>query len=48
MAIKITVSKEQINFITEIKERVRLAQYEAMKTVNTSLINLYWDIDRIC
>jgi len=46
MKNKITIPKEQISFITEIKERVRSAQYEAMKFVNTALINLYWDIGK--
>ena len=46
MSNKITITKEQISFITEIKERVRSAQYEAMKFVNTTLINLYWDIGK--
>ncbi|MDA3838770.1 MAG: PDDEXK nuclease domain-containing protein [Candidatus Delongbacteria bacterium] len=46
MPNKITISKEQISFISEIKERVRTAQYDAMKSVNTTLINLYWDIGK--
>lgn len=32
------------DFIGEIKEKIRKSQYEAMKTVNTTLINLYWGI----
>lgn len=36
----------QITFISEIKNKVRSAQYEAMKAVNVALINLYWDIGR--
>ena len=32
--------------VGEIKEKIRLAQYEAMKTVNTQLINLYWEIGK--
>lgn len=31
----------------EIKERVRKAQYAALKSVNKQLIGLYWDIGRI-
>lgn len=31
----------------EIKERVRLAQYEALRAVNKELVGLYWDIGRI-
>lgn len=34
----------QISFIAEIKAKVRQAQYEALKTVNVHLINLYWEI----
>jgi predicted nuclease of restriction endonuclease-like (RecB) superfamily len=30
-----------------IKQRIRSAQYEALKAVNQELINLYWDIGRM-
>lgn len=33
-------------FIAEIKEKVRSAQYEALKTVNVKLIQLYWEIGK--
>jgi len=33
--------------LAEIKERVRAAQYAALKAVNTELISLYWDIGRV-
>lgn len=33
--------------LTEIKERIRSAQYEALKTVNKELVGLYWDIGRM-
>jgi predicted nuclease of restriction endonuclease-like (RecB) superfamily len=33
--------------LSEIKERVRSAQYVALKAVNTELISLYWDIGRL-
>ena len=33
--------------LTEVKERVRGAQYEALKKVNSELVRLYWDIGRI-
>lgn len=33
-------------FITDIKHKVRAAQYEALKAVNTELINLYWEIGK--
>jgi len=31
----------------EVKERVRNAQYQALKAVNTELVGLYWDIGRM-
>jgi len=36
----------QHNFIAEIKQKVRNAQYEALKAVNTQLIDLYWEIGK--
>lgn len=33
-------------FFKEIKQRIRSAQYEALKTVNKELIQLYWDIGK--
>jgi predicted nuclease of restriction endonuclease-like (RecB) superfamily len=34
-------------FLSDIKQRIRSAQYEALKAVNKELIGLYWDIGRI-
>ena len=34
-------------FLTDIKKRIRSAQYEALKTVNKEMITLYWDIGRM-
>ena len=34
-------------FLTAVKERVRTAQYAALKAVNTELVGLYWDIGRM-
>lgn len=31
----------------EVKQRIRAAQYEALKAVNKELIALYWDIGRL-
>lgn len=31
----------------EVKERIRSAQYEALRKVNRELISLYWDIGRL-
>jgi len=33
--------------LAEIKERVRLAQYDALRAVNKELVALYWDIGRM-
>jgi len=33
--------------LAEVKERVRSAQYAALKAVNKELIGLYWDIGRM-
>lgn len=40
------LENSQITFISEIKTKVRNAQYEAMKAVNVALINLYWEIGK--
>lgn len=36
-----------ITLLGEIKQRIRSAQYEALKAVNKELIGLYWDIGRM-
>ncbi|MDP7248739.1 MAG: PDDEXK nuclease domain-containing protein [Planctomycetota bacterium] len=33
--------------LTEVKERVRNAQYAALRAVNKELVSLYWDIGRL-
>jgi hypothetical protein len=33
--------------LLEIKERIRAAQYEALRSVNRELVGLYWDIGRM-
>ncbi len=40
------LDQSQKKFITEIKQKVRAAQYEALKAVNTALIALYWEIGK--
>lgn len=40
------LDQSQITFIAEIKEKVRAAQYEALKVVNLQLINLYWELGK--
>jgi predicted nuclease of restriction endonuclease-like (RecB) superfamily len=41
-----TLDAQQVQFISEIKERVRRAQYDALKKVNIELINLYWELGK--
>lgn len=43
---KTTIEKTQLNFIAEIKQKIRQAQYETMRTVNTQLVNLYWELGK--
>jgi len=38
--------KTQLNFIAEIKQKIRQAQYDAMRAVNLQLVNLYWEIGK--
>ena len=38
------INEDYKNFIGEIKNKIRNSQYEAMKAVNKTLINLYWGI----
>lgn len=38
---------EYSKLLGEIKERIRSAQYEALRAVNKELISLYWDIGRM-
>jgi predicted nuclease of restriction endonuclease-like (RecB) superfamily len=33
--------------LKEIKDRIRSAQYEALKSVNKEMISLYWDIGKM-
>jgi predicted nuclease of restriction endonuclease-like (RecB) superfamily len=40
------LNKHQIDFISEIKQKIRQAQYEALRAVNVHLINLYWEIGK--
>jgi len=35
------------HLLAEIKERIRSAQYNALKSVNNELVGLYWDIGRM-
>lgn len=35
------------SLLAEVKERIRTAQYEALKAVNKELVGLYWDLGRM-
>lgn len=39
-------NKNYWKLLNEIKERIRRAQYEALRAVNNELIDLYWDIGK--
>jgi hypothetical protein len=41
------MSGEYVALLSEVKERVRSAQYAALQSVNRELVALYWDIGRI-
>ncbi len=45
--MKLPSNKGYTDFLIQIKERIRKAQYEALKAVNKELIGLYWDIGRM-
>lgn len=38
---------EYSELLQNIKQRIRAAQYEALKAVNKELVGLYWDIGRM-
>lgn len=42
-----TLPDDYTALLAEVKQRVRSAQYEALKAVNKELIALYWDIGRM-
>ena len=41
------VPQDYGRLLGEVKERIRSAQYEALRKVNRELISLYWDIGRL-
>jgi len=45
--MKKMVQNNYAEFLGEIKERIRRAQYDALKAVNKELIALYWDIGKM-
>lgn len=40
------IEQNALDFIAQIKEKVRNAQYEALKAVNTQLLDLYWEMGK--
>ena len=40
------IPQNYAELLTEIKSRIRTAQYAALKAVNKELISLYWDIGK--
>lgn len=40
------ISDNYRNLLMEIKQRIRSAQYEALKAVNREMINLYWTLGK--
>ncbi len=38
---------DYVTLFASVKERIRSAQYTALKAVNTELVSLYWDIGRM-
>ena len=41
------VSNEYLGILKAVRERIRSAQYAALKAVNKELICLYWDIGKM-
>ena len=37
-------NNDYIGFLSEIKNRIRRGQYQALRTVNKELLSLYWDV----
>ncbi|MBD2505724.1 DUF1016 domain-containing protein [Nostoc muscorum FACHB-395] len=42
-----SISDDYKNLLMEVQQRIRSAQYEALKAVNREMINLYWDIGQM-
>jgi len=40
-------TNEYANLLQDVKQHIRSAQYESLKSVNKELIRLYWDIGRM-
>ena len=44
---KPTLPDDYSGFLAEVRERIRSAQYAALKAVNKELVGLYWDIGQM-
>ena len=44
--MQIAHNKQFGEFVKDIKQKILSAQYEALKSVNKELINLYWEIGK--
>lgn len=42
----VSETQEYFRFLSEIKSRIRSAQYEVMKAVNKEMIALYWELGK--
>ena len=47
MSARPLIPEEYGTLFTAIRERIRSAQYEALRAVNRQLVELYWDIGRL-
>src|SRR4030067_3565573 len=45
--MNISYQKDYAALLLEVKNRIRSAQYDALKAVNKELISLYWDIGKM-
>ena len=45
--MNISYQKDYAALLLEVKNRIRSAQYDALKAINKELINLYWDIGKM-
>ena len=41
------IPNDYATLLAEVKERIRVAQYAALRAVNKELIALYWDIGQM-
>jgi hypothetical protein len=46
MKTKLPMSREYVEFVTELKQRIVPARLSAARALNRDLILLYWDIGR--